>query len=70
MRNSFLDYYKMILDKVSFDNNLFAKEHRKAIRMLAANEADLLNRWLEARGLLVSSRREKPVAFNKHEPSL
>jgi len=38
-------YYTTILSKVSFDNELFSKEHEKACREL--NEADLLRlkRW-------------------------
>jgi hypothetical protein len=31
MRTTFLDYYKIILDKVSFDHRLFTKEYQKAV---------------------------------------
>lgn len=51
MNTSFLDYYKMILDKVSFDPNLFLKEYNKAIRSLHNHEIGDLNRWLQANGL-------------------
>jgi hypothetical protein len=51
MTNSFLDYYKMILDKVSFDSNLFAKEYQKATRNLHTHEIRDLNSWLRSKGL-------------------
>ena len=34
MGRSYLDYYKYILEKVSFDPNLFLKEYRKAQKAL------------------------------------
>jgi len=49
MRNSFLDYYKMILEKVSFDPDLFEKEFRKAIRSVEKHEADQLAEWVSSR---------------------
>jgi hypothetical protein len=51
MRNSFLDYYKMILEKVSFDPELFEKEFRKAIRSVEKHEADQLAAWVRSRRL-------------------
>lgn len=51
MKTSFLNYYKLVLDKVSFDPSLLAKEYRKAIRALPAGEAKDLDRWLQHRGL-------------------
>jgi hypothetical protein len=50
MSTSFLDYYKMILDKVSFDPGLFSKEYQKAIHTLRENEAVDLNHWLKVNG--------------------
>jgi hypothetical protein len=47
---TFLDYYKMILDKVSFDPALFRKEYQKAKNSLGTSEIQDLNRWLHARG--------------------
>lgn len=47
---SFLDYYKMILDKVSFDHVLLNKEYQKAKRNLQAHEVGDLNRWLRSKG--------------------
>ena len=46
---AFLDYYKMILDKVSFDRNLFYKEYRKAVRNLQPDEIAELNNWLSTK---------------------
>jgi len=51
MKTSFLEYYKMVLDKVSFDHQLFTKEYRKAVAMLQSNEVDDLNAWIRSRGL-------------------
>jgi hypothetical protein len=50
MATSFLDYYKMILDKVSFDHNLFMKEYQKATRNLHTDEIGDLNSWLRSKG--------------------
>jgi hypothetical protein len=50
MRTSFLDYYKLILDKVSFDQELFRKEYHKARKGLMDHERDELNQWLLDRG--------------------
>lgn len=45
---SYLDYYKTVLQKVSFDGNLFYKEYRKAINSLSAEEAALLKDWVKS----------------------
>ena len=51
MKTSFLDYYKMILEKVSFDRRLLSKEYNKAIQTLQPGEARELDFWLKANGL-------------------
>lgn len=51
MQTTFLDYYKTILDKVSFDKTLFTKEYQKALNILKDDEAGNLNTWLKSRGL-------------------
>jgi hypothetical protein len=51
MKTTFLEYYKNVLDKVSFDHRLFAKEYYKALNMLQSNEINELNNWLRSRGL-------------------
>jgi len=51
MNTSFLDYYKMILEKVSFDKALFIKEYRKALQQLQPSETDKLKAWVKGRGL-------------------
>jgi hypothetical protein len=38
MKTTYLDYYKIILDKVSFDSNLFSKEYHKALRTLPSEQ--------------------------------
>jgi hypothetical protein len=51
MKTTFLDYYKIILDKVSFDSNLFKKEYQKAVGQLTESEIEDLDRWLGRRGI-------------------
>lgn len=55
MRTSFLDYYKMILEKVSFDRQLLAKEYRKALTILHTHEARQLDQWMKAKGLQINN---------------
>lgn len=52
---SFLDYYKIVLDKVSFDPVLFRKEYQKAKRSLRTDEIKDLNGWLQSRGFRVGT---------------
>ncbi|PKQ67410.1 hypothetical protein [Raineya orbicola] len=40
-----LEYFKMILEKVSFDKLLFEKELRKALAQLKPTEREDLRRW-------------------------
>jgi hypothetical protein len=54
MTTTFLDYYKMILDKVSFDPRLLSKEYQKAKRDLHSDEIGDLNRWLMSKKLPVN----------------
>jgi hypothetical protein len=65
MKNTFLDYYKMILDKVSFDPNLFTKEYRKAIVNLQTNEINDLNHWLQSRGHPLMGSENNNHAYQK-----
>lgn len=50
-KNSFLDYYKTILEKVSFNEQLLKKEYRKAKQFLDNAEARDLDYWLQKKGL-------------------
>lgn len=43
--NTMLEYFKMILKKVSFDRFLFEKELRKSIARLVPPEVDVLRDW-------------------------
>jgi hypothetical protein len=54
MDRSYLDYYKYILEKVSFDPNLFLKEYRKAQKALKKYEERMLQDWLHEKGLNVN----------------
>lgn len=51
MFQSFLEYSKYILERVSFDKNLFVKEYRKALRFLKEYEVEELNSWIRNKGL-------------------
>ncbi len=49
---SFLNYYKLILEKVSFDNNLLQREYKKAKKTIAEEQHVLLDAWMRNNGLL------------------
>ncbi len=40
-----LEYFKMILEKVSFDKSLFRAEYYKAIKKLLGDELSELQNW-------------------------
>lgn len=40
-----LEYFKVILSKVSFDKSLFEKELKKALKSLIADDVDRLKVW-------------------------
>ncbi len=50
-KNSFLDYYKTVLEKVSFDSRLVAKEYGKAKELLQESERKELDDWVKRAGL-------------------
>ncbi len=43
MKKTFLEYYKVLLVKVSFDINLLKKEYQKAITSINRNDLHDLN---------------------------
>lgn len=47
MARAMLEYTKTVLQKVSFDSRLFAKEVRKAISVLLPQEIEELKIWLK-----------------------
>ena len=51
MKKTFLEYYKEILEKVSFDPYLFKKEFTKALKTIEEEDIGKLIEWLENRGL-------------------
>jgi len=59
MKTTFLDYYKMILEKVSFSKELLIKEYQKALRTLEPKEAGDLNHWIKMNGLHHQLQMEK-----------
>lgn len=50
MKTSFLEYYKIILEKVSFDQSLFIKEYQKALKLIEQHEVKALDQWLKLSG--------------------
>ena len=52
MKTSLLEYYKLIISKVSFDPQLILKEYQKALRVLNGTEGAELRRWCMDRNLL------------------
>jgi hypothetical protein len=51
MKTTMLEYFKIILDKVSFDRKLFRKEYRKSLSSLTRDEANQLKNWLRQQRL-------------------
>lgn len=57
MKTSFLEYYKLILDRVSFNEELFQKEYRKAMKVLKPKEREMLKDWAAERLLEKTTER-------------
>ena len=53
-----IEYYKTLLEKVSFDRNLFRKEYNKAISNLNKKEVDDLKKWLQDKKLIKMDEKE------------
>lgn len=62
MKTSYLDYYKMILEKVSFDYGLLKKELRKANQILTQEERSRLRKWMLQNGLPADPSGNSSVA--------
>lgn len=54
MGKSFLEYYKVVLSKVSFDRKLFMKEYAKALSAIDHDEFDQFHEWLKRHNLRVN----------------
>lgn len=59
MKESFLEYTKYILEKVSFDIELLKKEYKKALKILKTEEISQLNNWIQAKDLSL-----QPICLN------
>jgi len=55
MKESFLEYTKYILERVSFDLELLKKEYHKALKMLEREEVISLNSWILSKGYKLQS---------------
>lgn len=62
MKTSYLDYYKMILKKVSFDYGLLKKELRKANQILTQEERSKLRKWMLQNGLQADATGKTELA--------
>ena len=49
-KKTFLNFYKLILEKVQFSSELYWKEYEKALATLNEKERDDLNHWIYKRG--------------------
>ena len=47
MKESFLEYTKYILEKVSFDVELLKKEYKKSLKILKRDDILQLNSWVK-----------------------
>lgn len=66
---SFLDYYKIILEKVSFDPLLLRKEYQKAKCNLCGEEIRELNKWLRLKEITIyPDEHFKTEAKPEHVP--
>lgn len=61
MKTSFLDYYKIILEKVSFDQQLLRREYRKALAVLTNKEQSDLRFWLNKKGFFSESKKQEEL---------
>lgn len=52
MNNSFLNYYKLVLDRVSFSEQLLIKEYNKATKALSTEELIQLDDWMISNQLM------------------
>lgn len=60
-----LEYYKIILTKVSFNESLFTRELKKALRALLPNEIKEFKRWC-----IISFSNYQPILnqiFSRHK---
>lgn len=72
MKMNFLEYYKQILQKVSFDPYLLRKEYLKACRYLKPHEISQLHGWLAHQPFYQSLQpvAGKQRAYPKPKPKL
>ena len=54
---SMLEYYKVILFKISFDKKSFRKEYKKAIKHLDDGERAALKNWVRSQWNMVTLTR-------------
>lgn len=64
MKTTMLDYVKLILAKVSFDQALFRKEYKKSLAWISEKDVEDLNQWLRQHGYGGGSNRSLNKKFN------
>lgn len=51
---TYLEYFKTILEKVSFSKELLTKEYKKALTFLQREEQELLIKWMNQNNLMLN----------------
>ena len=54
---TYLEYFKTILEKVSFSKELLMKEYQKALTFLQREEQELLIKWMNQNNLTLIPAR-------------
>ena len=65
MNISFLHYYKMILEKESFDPQLLAIEFEKAIKTMENHEQEIPIEWMKNIGIQIETINLINSGYNK-----
>ena len=75
--SSFLKYYQLILEKVSFDEDLLTKEYKKALKAISQPDQLQLHQWMTKKGLMDKVAEREPAdismaswSFIKHETNI
>lgn len=59
--SSFLKYYQLILEKVSFDEDLLTKEYKKALKAISQPDQLQLHQWMTKKGLMDKVAEREPA---------
>ncbi len=64
---SMLEYSKLVLSKIRFDEKLFRKEYRKALRYLDRRDREALRDWVRSQSRVVreSNRSRRQISLTQ-----